>query len=121
MLFTCLSEVWKELNADCTYSIDTFSIPVCDKIRISRAKIYRTEAYRGVITSKRRYFYGLELHLLVTEDGQPVEFFLTPGNCGDVSGLDLFDFDPPLDPIVYADQAYNSYYLKDLLQEANRT
>jgi hypothetical protein len=120
-LFACLSEVWKELNAEYIYSIDTFPIPVCDNIRISRAKIYCDKAYRGYIPSKRRYFYGLKLHLMVTEQGQPVEFFLTPGAFGDVSGLDLFDFDLPPDSIVYADRAYNSYYLEDLLQEANQT
>jgi hypothetical protein len=58
---------------------------------------------------------------MVTEQGQPVEFFLTPGAWGDVSGLDLFDFDLPPASIVYADRAYNSYYLEDLLQEANQT
>jgi hypothetical protein len=120
-LFACLSEVWKELNADCIYSIDTFPIPVCDNIRISRARIYHDEAYRGYIPSKRRYFYGLKLHLMVTEKGEPVEFFLTPGAIGDVTGLDLFDFDLPPDSIVYADRAYNSYYLEDLLQEAYQT
>ncbi len=121
MLFACLSEVWKELNAGCTYSIDTFPIPVCDNIRICRAKIYRSEAYRGVIPSKRRYFYGLKLHLLVTQGGQPVEFFLTPGSFADISGLNLFDFDLPPDSVIYADRAYNSNYLEDLLQEANQT
>ncbi len=120
-LLACVSEVWKELNADSIYSLDTFPIPACDNIRISRAKIYQGEAYRGYIPSKRRYFYGLKIHLMVTEEGQPVEFFLTPGSFGDVSGLDFFDFDLPPDPIVYADRAYNSHSLEDLLQEANQT
>jgi hypothetical protein len=109
LLFACLSEVWKELNADCIYSIDTFPIAVCDNVRIPRTRTYRSEAYRGVIPSKRRYFCGLKLHLMVTADGQPVEFFLTPGSCGDVSGLDLLDFDLPPNSIIYADRAYNSY------------
>lgn len=58
---------------------------------------------------------------MVTEDGQPVKFFLTPGAFGDVRGLDLFDFDLPADSVVYADRAYNDHYLEDLLQEANQT
>jgi hypothetical protein len=120
-LFACLSQVWRELNADCIYSIDTFPLALCDNIRISRAKIYQGDAYRGYIPSKRRYFYGLKLHLMVTEKGQPVEFFLTPAAFGDVSGLDLFDFDLPPESVVYADRAYNNYYLEDLLQEANLT
>ncbi len=120
-LFACLGEVWKELNIDSIYSIDTFPIPVCDNIRICHAKIYHDEAYRGFIASKRRYFYGLKLHLMVTQHGQPVEFFLTPGSFSDVKGLDLFDFDLPPDSVVYGDRAYTHYYLEDVLLEANQT
>jgi len=121
MLFVCLSEVWRELNVDCVCSIDTFPIPVCDNVRISLAKIYRDKACRGYIPSRRRYFCGLKIHLMVTEEGQPDEFFLTPGSLGDGIGLDLLDFGLPPDSIIYADRAYNSYYLEDLLQEANQT
>jgi len=120
-LFACLAETWKGLNADSIYSIDTFPIPVCDNIRISRARIYRDKSFRGYIPSKRRYYYGLKLHLMVTKGGQPIEFFLTPAAFGDVSGLELFDFDLPPDCVVYADRGYCAYAFEDLLQEANQT
>jgi hypothetical protein len=32
------------------------------------------------MASKKRYVYGLNVHLLVTKGGQPVECFLTPGS-----------------------------------------
>src|SRR5690606_13495846 len=76
------------------------------------------EAYRGFIASKKRYFYGLKIHLVVTNDGQPVEFFLTPGADSDVECLDLLDFDLPPGSEVYADRIYTHYLLEDVLNEA---
>jgi hypothetical protein len=110
--------VWKELSTDSVYIIDTFPIPVCDNYRIPRAKIYQSEAYRGYIASKKRYFYGLKIHIMVNKYGQPVEFFLTPDSIADVTGLQLFDFDLPEGAEVYADKAYNDYTIEDVLKEA---
>lgn len=62
-IFATLGEVWKEYNVDKRYIIDTFPVAVCDNYRIPRARIYREEAYRGFISSKKRYFYGLKIHL----------------------------------------------------------
>lgn len=116
-LFSILAETWKVLNEENHYSLDTFPVPVCDNIRISRAKIYQTEDFRGYTASKRRYFYGLKLHLLVTEAGHPVEFFLTPGATADVSGLKTFSFDLPEGSTIFGDKAYNDYLVEDLLAE----
>ena len=33
------------------------------------------------------------LHLMVTEQGQPVEFFLTPGSWSDTKDLKMYQFD----------------------------
>lgn len=118
MLFSMLGEHWKALNANSIYSIDTFPIPVCDNYRIRRSRLYQGEAYRGYIASKKRYFYGLKLHLMVTEQGQPVEFFLSPGSFFDGSGLYAFDFDLPEGSQIAADKAYNNYPVEDLLDEA---
>jgi hypothetical protein len=68
-LFNLLGEYWRCLNAGSIYSIDTFPIPVCDNDRIGRAKLYQEETDRGYIASKKRYFYGFSLHLMITEDG----------------------------------------------------
>lgn len=118
-VFSVLGETFKELNTDSIYVIDTLPIVVCDNIRISRSKLYQGEAYRGYQPSKKRYFYGLKIHLLVTQTGQPVEFFLTPGGMGDVSGLAFFDFDLQEDSRIFADKAYNFYEIEDALQEAD--
>ncbi len=86
-VFEVLGQAWKQLNPDDVYSIDSFPIPICDNIRISRSQLYDgQEAYRGYQSSKKRYFYSVKIHLMVTEAGEPVEFFLTPGSFADVKG-----------------------------------
>ena len=119
-LLQCLGEHWKGLNIGSVYSIDSFPISVCDNIRISRSKIYRGEEYRGFQASKKRYFYGVKIHLMVTEKGEPVEFFISPGAFADVNALQVFDFDLAPDSVVYADKAYNHYEQEDLLLEASQ-
>ena len=113
--FHLIGQYWKAVNPEDIYAIDTFPIPVCDNIRIKRAKIYQDEAYRGKIASKKRYFYGLKLHLMVTQHGQPVEFFISPGSFSDVTYMDQFDFDLPAGSTVYADKIYNFYLVEDCL------
>ena len=93
--FELLGHAWKQLNTDSIYIIDSFPIAVCDNYRIPRAKLYQDEACRGDIASKKRYCYGLKVHLMVTKEGQPVECSLTPGSYSDVRALTTFVFDVP--------------------------
>jgi hypothetical protein len=117
-LFQVVGEVFKQLNASSVYIIDSFPLPACDNIRIPRSKLYGEEYYRGYTASKRRYFYGVKLYLLVTAQGEPVEMFLAPGSTADVSTLPGFDFDLPHGSTVYSDSAFTLYSLEDVLREA---
>ncbi len=116
-LFSVLGECWKAESEENIYVVDTYPIPVCDNIRISRCRLYQDEAYRGYKSSKRRYFYGLKIHMLVSETGRPVEFFLTCGSFSDTTGLELFDFDLPSGSMVLGDKAYNHYVIEDILED----
>lgn len=120
-LFALLGEAWKLLNDRSIYVIDSFPIAACDQYRICRARRYQGKEWRGYQASKRRFFYGLKLHLMVTETGQPVEFFLTPGSVGDIRALKAYAFDVPEGAWITADKAYNDYTVEDLLAEAGRT
>lgn len=118
-LFELLAQMWKASNEQQIYVVDTFPIPVCDNIRIKRCRIYpEGNGHRGYKASKRVYFYGLKLHLIVTQEGHPVEFMLSHGGMGDVTGLYGFDFDLPDQSIILADAAYNVYWLEDVMNEA---
>jgi hypothetical protein len=99
-LFLRLGEIWKQLN-----------------YRICRSKIYQGEDWRGYIASKRRYFYGLRIHILVTEQGELVELFLEPGAFSNTSALGLYNFDLPKHSWVIGDKAYNDYTIEDVMRE----
>jgi len=117
VVFDLLAQTWKTLNTEAVYMIDSIPIAVCDNIRIRRSKIYSGEEFRGYQASKKRYFYGLKIHLMVTQEGQPVECFLTPGSFGDVDALKYYAYTLPDGSIIYADKAYNDYEIEDLLHE----
>jgi DDE family transposase len=117
IFFNLFAQTWKTLNTDAIYVIDSIPMAVCDNIRIRRAKIYSNEDFRGYQASKKRYFYGLKIHLMVTQDGQPVECFLTPGSFGDVDALKYYAYALPDGAIIFADKAYNDYEIEDLLKE----
>ena len=119
MLFDLLGNRWKTLNTDAVYVIDSLPVAVCDNIRIRRSRIDSKEDFRGYQASKKRYFYGLKIHLMVTQDGQPVECLLTPGGCGDVDALKYYAYELPNGAMIYADKAYNDYEIEDLLKEVD--
>ncbi len=85
-----LGETWKDLNTESIYSVDSFPTPLCDNYRIRRCKLYHDPAHRGYLASKKRYFWGLKVHVLATAQREPVEVFLTPGSFSDVACLEGF-------------------------------
>ncbi|MCS3953306.1 transposase [Salinibacter ruber] len=105
------------------YLIDSFPAKACDKIRISQTRLYRAaggpdEDFRGYVASKKRYFFGVKIHLLVTAEGNPVEAFLAPGGRHDARALKQFEFDLLEGALVIGDKAYNDYEFEDLLSAA---
>jgi Transposase DDE domain len=119
IFFNLLAQTWKTLNPDDIYVLDSLPIAVCDNIRLRRSKIYSKEDFRGYQASKKRYFYGLKMQLMVTQDGQPVECFLTPGGFGEVDALKYYAYALPDGAIIYADKASNDYEIEDLLKEVD--
>jgi hypothetical protein len=117
-LFRLLGEVWKELNHQSIYVLDSYPIASCDNYRIPRSRRYQGEAWRGYQPSKKRYFYGLKIHIMVTEQGQPVEFFLTPGETSDTTAYGYYEFDLPQQAWITADKAYTDYVIEDVINEA---
>lgn len=120
-LFAVLGAQWKALNAESVYLIDSFPIASCDNIRIRRSRRYRGAAYHGYVPSKRRYFYGLRLHLLVTASGEPIEFFLLPGADNDTGALQWYQFDLPRGATIVGDKAFNHYGIEDDLATVGLT
>lgn len=116
-LFWVLSQIHQHANTEQTYAVDSFPVAVCDNFRIRRCRLYRQPSFRGYIASKRRYFYGLRVHLLVTATGQPVEVVFAPGADADITVFKRFELDLPTHATIYADKAYTDYRWEDLLAE----
>jgi hypothetical protein len=114
--FNMLGQIWEMLTTAAIYVIESFPIAVCDNMRIRRATLYTHEQFRGYIPSKKRYFYGLKIHVMVTKAGQPVAGFLTPGGFGDVAALKYDASELPDGAISDADRAYNDSEIEDLLK-----
>ena len=128
-LFSLLAQTFKERNdPNRTYAVDSLPVAVCDNIRIRRCRLYPLEeghdddtpkrkSFRGYIASKRRYFYGLRVHLVVTGAGEPVEFSLAAGSESDVAIFKELELDLPEGSTICADKAYTDYDYEDLLKE----
>lgn len=116
-VFHQLGLTLKELNTESRYAMDSFPLAVCDNIRISRCRLTREPDYRGYLASKRRYFYGVRVQVIVTVEGVPVEFSILPGSLSDVSGLAHLPFALPVGAQVAADAAYTFYEWEDVLSE----
>lgn len=117
-LLALLGEVFKARNRSGEYVVDSLPIPVCDNIRIRRCRLFQDEAHRGYIASKRRFFYGLKVHLVITGAGEPIDFVLTPGATADLTGLKLLNLDLPEGSTLLGDRAYTDYEEEDWLQAA---
>ncbi len=122
-LFAQLAETFKKKCHDTepTYAVDSIPVPVCDNIRIRRCKLYPPEehgkAFRGYIASKRRYFYGLRVHLLSTVSGEPVEFTLAAASEADIGLFKELKLEVPEGAIICADKGYTDYHYEDLLED----
>lgn len=119
-IFMALGQTLKELNTSSRYLIDSFPVAVCRNIRISRSKIITGEAYRGFNASKKEYFYGFKVQVITTDEGIPVDFFITAGSFHDSTAFQSMNFQLPENSELYADSAYTIYELEDLYAEFDK-
>ena len=100
----------RDKNPEQAYVVDSLPVAVCDNVRIRRCRLYPPQehggTFRGYVPSKRRYFYGLRVHLVVTQAGEPVEFALAAGSEADVSVFKELELDLPEGSTIHADKAY---------------
>lgn len=113
-----LPEIEQEIQNNKEFIIDSFPLPACDNIRIKRRHLLQGEEYRGKCVSKKRYFLGVKVHVLMTPNYCPIEWILTPGCENDVKAFHRFNFNLPEGSVIYADPAYNDSQEEDLLKEA---
>ena len=116
-LFEALGHAFKQTASEPTYVLDSMPVPALENARIPRARLYKDERFRGYQASKRRFFYGLKLHMVVDVHGRPVEAMLTPGSVSDVRGLYGLSLDLPEGSTLVGDKSYNDASAEALLME----
>jgi hypothetical protein len=116
-LFRALAEIHQASNDGQEYVVDSMPVAVCDNYRIRRCRLYQSAAFHGYIASKKRYFYGLRLHVVVTAQGHPVEVLLAPAADADIAAFRRLSLDLPEGATIYGDKAYTDYAYEDLLNE----
>jgi Transposase DDE domain len=112
-LFHRLGLVLKEAAPSTRYLLDSFPVALCDNMRIGRCRLVRDEEFRGYIASKRRYFYGVRVQVVTTEDGVPVELAFLPGSASDVRGLGVLPLALPSGSELFMDSGYTDYGAED--------
>jgi len=99
----------------CYFIVDSFPLEAFQNHKSWRAKRFSDKKYHGYSASKKRYFFGIKIHMIVDIDGIPVEFFITPGSVADIRALWGLTMDLPCGSTLYADKAYTHYELEDFL------
>lgn len=116
-IFRFLSFLSKQSEDTCYFAVDSFPVSYCQKNRIDKRKGFLQPEYLGFAASKKRYFCGIKVHMIVTNQGRPIEVHFRPGAESDVNVLWIMELDIPLHATLYADGAYNCFDLEDVLKD----
>jgi hypothetical protein len=95
--------------------VDSTKIAVCENLRIPQHKQFLDLAQRGFTSTG--WFYGFKLHLAVSERGELLDWFITPGNCDDRRPIPKLA--KRLWGKLFGDKGYVSNPLKLFLSELN--
>ena len=91
--------------------VDSTAIAVCHNRRIRRHKVFKDLAARG--KTSMDWFFGFKLHLIVSDQGELLAAFLTPGNTDDREPLPQITQD--LFGKLFGDRGYISQKLFEQL------
>jgi hypothetical protein len=124
ILWYTVLDLLSKLNMDLRlpsnyYAVDSFPVPVCQRGRSYCNKLYKGKQFLGYCKSKRLNYYGLKVHIVVSEHGIICGFYITPASESDVKALEKYELPLKRGSILVADKAYTSYDLEDLLEEVD--
>ena len=99
------------------FVVDSFPIKAYETHKSFRARIFRGKSFHGYSASKKVYFFGIKVHMIIDEQGIPIEFCFTSARTSDIEGLKELPCELPAGSILLGDKAYTSYQLEDDLLE----
>lgn len=116
-IFRFLALLAKNDSNTSYFAVDSFPVSYCQKNRIDKRKHFLAHRYIGFAASKKKYFCGIKVHMVVSNKGRPIEIQLRAGSESDITVLWQMELDIPEEAILYADGAYNCFELEDILRE----
>ena len=114
-LFVFLSELFKKINHSQIYSVDSFPVEICQIQREKSLKLWRDVKMKGYNASKKKYFYGFKVHMVVTTNQEPVSCYISEGSMHDTKASYAFLPDLPKGAIIIGDKGYISSKLEQFL------
>ena len=116
MVFFSL-QVFLKNKENSLFIVDSFPIKAYENHKSFRAHIFSGKKFHGYCASKKMYFFGIKVHMIIDTDGVPIEFSFTPGSASDIKSLEEFSLSLPKGAILFADRSYTNYELEDFLEE----
>ncbi|MED5074350.1 IS982 family transposase, partial [Anoxybacillus geothermalis] len=99
--------------------VDSLPLPLCHTARMHRVKRFQEIADIGYCASKKQWYYGLKLHLQVTDQGLPMGYVVTEASCHDRVAAETVMTQIP-HPYNFGDKGYISQTLRKKLYEEHR-
>ena len=116
LIFQALQLILKNPNNK-SFIIDSFPVKAYENHKIFRAKIFSDKRFHGYTASKKSFFSGIKVNMVVDKDGVPIEFSFTPGGSSDCTNMQDLSLQLPEHSLLLGDAAYTCYEFEDLLAE----
>lgn len=76
-IFQTLSEIFYKTSKSKIYAVDSFPVEVCKLERSMNCNIYNHKDMKGYNTSKKKFFYGFKVHMVITTNKEPVHCYIS--------------------------------------------
>lgn len=111
-----IQKIISELVNSETKIIDSIPSQVCERERSWKNRKLIGKEWIGYLHIKGEYYLGLKVHLIVSEDGIPLNYVVTPASYHDIEGLKIMASEIKGGKVI-GDKAYNSQRLYKEFEE----
>lgn len=116
-VFHAIARSFCDREKDFEYLVDSMPVEVCMNVRSYRCRLLSGKQFIGFCKAKKKFYYGVKLHMITSSKGKPIEFIITPASVADITALKVMEMDFAPGSVVYGDKAYTNYALEDYLAE----
>jgi len=123
MLLPLIYLIRRTLNREIDLSgrfmiVDSFPVPVCQPIRNRRVKIFKGYADIGYKATKKIFYYGFKVHVLVSDDGYILNYTVTKASVHDAKEVpELVNNTGLSNQYLLGDEGYIGKKLADQLKQ----